>query len=1048
MIDFFAWTHMKKLYILLFALLFVACSDVVGDYEAEYGEQYAESGAANLPSEGDDGKVSSPNDGSIGSSSSVESSSSNLKSESERVSKFNSSIQYRTLVDNRDNKAYKTVVIGNQLWMAENLNYADTICIPELKSGSSCYDGSDKNCKYYGRLYDFFAAIETCSDSATSELQGVCPDNWHLPLSSEWDELIAFVTASVGKDLVGNSLKSLEGWNVNSNGAEGSDNFGFRILPGGLREDFGKYKELGYRGAFWVADASVGSADSYELVTASIYGKKNTYVASLEDKGHSYSYSLSIRCISDSLVCNGEPYDIHKKFCSDGKLLSLCGGKNFDPAVYTCYKDSIVKIADTSKFTCGEKPVNILTQFCDNDEQIHDLCGGDSYDVAREFCHAGRVFSLCGGKEYDPEKYTCKSQVVMPLCGTVAYDSSASFCGSDDKVHALCGGKSYDVTQKFCLENEAIPLCGGETYTPSSYACVDNEVRPLCGRVTYNAATDFCAEDLTVHALCGGKTYNVQEKFCASGTAYDLCGGDAYDPVAYTCSGTTVRKYCGNTSYDTTTHFCADNEKAYEIQHFTYGSLTDVRDGKTYKTIEIANRIWMAENLNYNATNSICDSCAVFGRFYKWSEDGYCPTDWHIPSKDEWRTLLDAAGGDDIAGFRLKSIEGWSGYGGGMDSLGFGGLPSGYHRSFVKESYNGAGKTTGFWTTGSCGNSSYGTYVLLDAEKNESGFYCIEKSDYYYPIRCIKDLEYFCGSKKYDPTVKFCVDENLYPLCGGETYNVETHTCVDGNIRALCGTTPYDASEQFCTEDLNVRNLCGGRTYDVETEFCASGTVLDLCGGVEYDPVLYTCSGATVRKYCGTTSYDTTTHFCADNNKVYEIQNFTYGTLIDSRDGKTYKTIEIGSLVWMAENLNYNATNSVCDSCAVFGRFYKWASSSADYCPSGWRIPSEDDWNDLFDAAGGTAVAGFRLKSIEGWSGYGGIDSVGFVGLPSGYHRSFVNESYNGAGKTTGFWTTGSCGNSDYGAYVLLEAKEDESGFYCSEKAYYYYPIRCVKDVE
>ena len=512
-----------------------------------------------------------------------------------------------------------------------------------------------------------------------------------------------------------------------------------------------------------------------------------------------------------------------------------------------------------------------------------------------------------------------------------------------------------------------------------------------------------------------------------------------------TSSDSNKSPVCEDITYDKATHFCADNGKIYETQSFVYETLTDSRDGKSYKTITIGNQIWMAENLNYNAKNSVCDSCSIFGRFYIWSDnEKYCPTDWHIPSEDEWQILLDAAGGEEIAGFHLKSIEGWSGYG-GIDSLGFNGLPSGYHHSFVGESYNGLGTTTGFWTTSSCGNPDYGVYVLLDAKKDKSGFYCSAKSEDLYPIRCIKDTEYLCGSKKYDPSSKFCTNNELYPLCNGEKYNVKTHSCINGKIHALCGSAPYDAAKQFCTENLNIYNLCNGRTYDVETEFCHSENIYDLCNGITYDPNTYTCVGNSVYKYCGSIAYDTTTHFCADNKKIYEMQNFTYGTYSDIRDGYIYKTIEIGSQTWFAENLRYNTvSSSVCDSCNKYGRFYKW-SDKDDYCPPDWHLPSEDEWQKLLDVAGGEEIAGFHLKSIEGWSGYGGIDSLGFGGLPSGYHYE-GNKSASKTGSATGFWTIGSCGNPDYGTYVLLEAEKEKTGFYCAEKKNYYYSIRCIKD--
>ena len=90
--------------------------------------------------------------------------------------------------------------------------------------------------------------------------------------------------------------------------------------------------------------------------------------------------------------------------------------------------------------------------------------------------------------------------------------------------------------------------------------------------------------------------------------------------------------------------------------------MTDKRDGKVYKTVKIGVQTWMAENLNY-AGNGVCyenehNNCGKWGRLYTWDEaQNACPEGWHLPSKAEWKTLMDAVGGEDKAGivFLLKS---------------------------------------------------------------------------------------------------------------------------------------------------------------------------------------------------------------------------------------------------------------------------------------------------------------------------------------------------------------------------------------------------------
>jgi len=97
--------------------------------------------------------------------------------------------------------------------------------------------------------------------------------------------------------------------------------------------------------------------------------------------------------------------------------------------------------------------------------------------------------------------------------------------------------------------------------------------------------------------------------------------------------------------------------------------LTDSRDGRKYKIVRIGTQTWMAENLNYAGKNDdigICfakdpKNCKKYGALYNWDEAmKVCPLGWHLPSKDEWETLVDFAGGEIIAGKKLKTKGAWS----------------------------------------------------------------------------------------------------------------------------------------------------------------------------------------------------------------------------------------------------------------------------------------------------------------------------------------------------------------------------------------------------
>ena len=127
-------------------------------------------------------------------------------------------------------------------------------------------------------------------------------------------------------------------------------------------------------------------------------------------------------------------------------------------------------------------------------------------------------------------------------------------------------------------------------------------------------------------------------------------------------------------------------------------------------------------------------------------------------------------------------------------------------------------------------------------------------------------------------------------------------------------------------------------------------------------------------------------------------------TFTDSRDGKSYKKIEIGSQTWMGENLNYNAANSKCNNCAKYGRLYD-RPTALTVCPAGWHLPTDAEWTALEDYVGGSKTAGKKLKSKKGWDENGnGTDEFGFSALPGGRFGSGNGLTRTNFVGSVGYW--------------------------------------------
>jgi uncharacterized protein (TIGR02145 family) len=124
-------------------------------------------------------------------------------------------------------------------------------------------------------------------------------------------------------------------------------------------------------------------------------------------------------------------------------------------------------------------------------------------------------------------------------------------------------------------------------------------------------------------------------------------------------------------------------------------------------------------------------------------------------------------------------------------------------------------------------------------------------------------------------------------------------------------------------------------------------------------------------------------------------------TFTDSRDGKVYRQISIGSQVWMADNLNFNAPGSWCygeesANCQTYGRLYRWETAQ-DVCPSGWHLPTDAEWTELINFVGANPGGKLKDKERDLWTSpnTGATNSFCYSAIPGGFRNSTTNQFSN-----------------------------------------------------
>jgi len=291
---------------------------------------------------------------------------------------------------------------------------------------------------------------------------------------------------------------------------------------------------------------------------------------------------------------------------------------------------------------------------------------------------------------------------------------------------------------------------------------------------------------------------------------------------------------------------------------------------------------------------------------------------------------------------------------------------------------------------------------------------------------------------------------NIDGLDEGTTYYVSAYATNDngsgyGEVRqfntlvfaipGITTSTPTNITENSITSGGEV-------THEGNTTVTERGICWDITGNPTLENNLgFTNEGSGIGSFSsnvnglnGGTTYHVSAYATNVKGTSYgEIMDFTTllqcGQYTVDYGGQVYHTVQVGEQCWFKENLNYEIGNSWCygdnsDYCDVYGRLYDWATALSA-CPSGWHLPSDEEWKILEGNADtqygvgnsewdGTSFrgfdAGYRLKSATGWEYGSGSDAFGFSLLPGGKRSN--SGSYNDKVFWGYWWTSTESGST------------------------------------
>ena len=394
----------------------------------------------------------------------------------------------------------------------------------------------------------------------------------------------------------------------------------------------------------------------------------------------------------------------------------------------------------------GFPAINPSTQFCNQDNQPWDRCGGQTYNTSTHECSGGSIRLKGSGNN---TTYTLTVESNPTAGGTTNPASSQTNITAGTKVNI-----SATAANGYKFSNWTVSGSGGTIADPgdaSTTVTVNGNVT-VTANFTQNSVTPATVT-LTVNRnpAAGGMVKVNNADYSSpvsvnSGTAVDITVTVA---VSYQFAGWTVSAGAAsiaNANSANTTVTLAGN--ATITANFTSTS----GGGGSYESVVIRGKTWMKKNLNVETANSWCydddpANCAKYGRLYTWAAaKSACPTGWKLPSRDDWDHLAESVGGTKSsnygtyhdwldAGKKLKSESGWNSGGNGTDDVGFSALPGGDR--YTDGNFNNA-SYYGSWWTATEYDSGNAYFRFMNYGLDSVYEFYFDKG-YGLSVRCVKD---------------------------------------------------------------------------------------------------------------------------------------------------------------------------------------------------------------------------------------------------------------------------------------------------------------------
>jgi len=832
-----------------------------------------------------------------------------------------------------DGNTYNTVQIGTQCWTKENLKVSryrngdniitglnDAIWGTTTSGAYTIYDNNNSNEIIYGKLYNWHAIRNK---------RGICPTGWNVPSEENFWTLLVHLGDILE---VGGKMKKIGTvhWTVPNKGA--TNESGFSALPGGIRDIFGIYRDLGNQGYFWVAPKNDSEFDSGFAL--------NTDNSSISFLGSWGNAGFSVRCMKDTTMTSIiSPNITTTKVNTISTTTATCGGIIMSDEGGPITARGVV----WSKAT--NPTISLSTKTIDG-------IGIGTF--------ISKLSNLLPNTTYYIRAYATKS------LGTV-YGNELSFTTTNVSMGIPCPD---------------IPT-----------------VKDIDGNI-YNT--------VQIGTQCWMKdNLRVSKYRDGSLVPLDESGGAIGSEIGQTWSSKIVGA------------------------RTVYG-----HDAKNY---------------------------TIYGYLYNWvaavDSKGLCPLGWHVPADQEWTILTNNLGGEIGVGGKMKSqgLEYWTiPNTGASNESGFTTLPSGYRNH--DGLFSGIGYGNFFWSTTEYNNANAWYLGLSSANFYVYRYYRFKKIGA--SVRCLKDTTSIVSIPKLITNTITTITANSASSGG----NITADGGAPITTRGIVWSTNINPTIDLSTKTSNGTGIGSFTT-----------SLTNLTPKTTYYIRAYATNSA------GTGYGNEITFTTSDSSNVMGIPCPGTPTVKDI-DGNIYNTVQIGTQCWTKENLKVTKYKDgttipldgsggadgsgsghtwdrktgartvyghIAANLVTYGYLYNWyaATDKKGICPSGWHVPSDEEWTNLTTQLGEKTIAGGKLKSTGTtlWDSPNteATNESGFSALPGG--KRSRDGTFNSIGSFAFFWSSMGENGPWLRDLTAYKSTVDRSAGYLSDEAVGA-SIRCLKD--